>query len=102
MVKMINLTPHEIVLCGIILPSEGLARCQSFVEKIAEIDGISVNRRWFGEVTGLPEPQEGTIFIVSAIVAQAVAGKRDDVFVTDDPIRNENNQIIGCKALAKI
>ena len=100
--NIINLTPHTINLCGKEIPSTGLARCESVVEKIAEIDGIKVNRRSFGEIYGLPEPQTDTIYIVSALVAQAVAGQRDDVFVVDETIRNEQGQIVGCNALARI
>lgn len=100
--KIINLTPHTINLCGREIESAGLARCESVVEKIAEIDGVKVNRRKFGAIYGLPEPQEDTIYIVSALVAQAVAGQRDDVFVVDETIRNEQGQIVGCNALARI
>lgn len=53
-------------------------------------------------MTGLSEPQADTIYVVSAIVAQAVSGKRDDVYVVDETIRNEQGQIVGCNALAKI
>lgn len=102
MVKFVNLTPHEIVLCGMTLPSSGLARCATLEKQIAVIDGVRVNRRTFGEVTGLPEPQEGTVFIVSALVAQAVSGQRDDVYVVDETIRDSEGRIIGCGALAKI
>ncbi len=99
--NIINLTPHKINLCGKEIPSAGLARCESVVEKIAEIDGVKINRRSFGAVYGLPEPQEDTIYIVSAIVAQAVADKRDDVYIVDETIRDEAGRIIGCNALAK-
>lgn len=100
--KIINLTPHAINLCGKVIESAGLARCESVVEKIGEIDGIKVNRRKFGVVYGLPEPQEDTIYIVSALVAQAVAGQRDDVFIVDETVRDEQGKIIGCNALARI
>jgi hypothetical protein len=90
------------VLCGTTITSSGIARCETTVNQIGEIDGIKINRKSFGEVTGLPEPQADTIYVVSAIVAQAVSGKRDDVYVVDDTIRNEQGQIVGCNALAQI
>lgn len=102
MVKFINLTPHEIVLCGMKLPSEGLARCATLEQQIKVIDGVRVNHRTFGEVSGLPEPKEGIVYIVSALVAQAVSGQRDDVYVVDETVRDSEGRIIGCNALAKI
>lgn len=102
MTNIINLTPHDITLCGTTITSSGIARCETNVQRIGEIAGVKINRKSFGEVTGLPEAKADTIYIVSAIVAQAVSGKRDDVFVVDDTIRNEQGQIVGCNALAII
>jgi hypothetical protein len=65
------------------------------------IGGIPVNKSKFGEVENLPEPQEGTIYIVSALTAQAVP-ERKDVYITDDAVRDEQGRVIGCRALAHI
>jgi hypothetical protein len=67
------------------------------------VDGISVpvNRTQFGVVTGLPDPQPDTIYIVSAVVAQAVPD-RPDVFIVDDAVRDEQGRIIGARALAHV
>lgn len=102
MVNFVNLTPHTINLCGKEIVSSGLARCQTLEREIVVIDGIRVNQRTFGEVYGLPEPQPDTIYIVSAIVAQALNGSRDDVFIVDETIRDENGKICGCNALARV
>jgi len=90
-------------------PSGTVARCNVDREKkdkiIDEIDGweitIPVTKTRFGEVEGLPEPQEGTIYIVSNLVAQAVPD-REDVFFPDDIVRDSQGNIIGCRALGKI
>lgn len=100
--KIVNLTPHAIVLCGQQIESAGLARCETSSVKIGEVNGVAVNRRTFGEVYGLPAPQADTVYIVSAIVAQAVKGLRDDCLVVDETIRDEAGKIVGCKSLAKI
>lgn len=97
-----NLTPHAITLCGKTIEPTGLARCAQVSERIGDVDGIPVNKKSFGAVDGLPSPEAGTIYIVSAIVAQAVAGKRDDVYVVDETIRDENGWIVGANALAKV
>jgi len=67
------------------------------------VDGISVpvNQTRFGEVFDLPDPQPDTIFVVSALVAQAVPD-REDVFFPDDIVRDANGNVIGCRALGKI
>jgi hypothetical protein len=67
--NIVNLTPHDIVLCGNIITSSGVARCETTVNQIGEIDGIKINKKSFGEVTGLPEAKADTIYVVSAIVA---------------------------------
>jgi hypothetical protein len=100
--KFVNLTPHTINLCGKEIPSTGLARCKTFEKVVEIIDGVFVNQRTFGDVYDLPEPQENTIYIVSILVAKAVAGQRNDVYVVDETIRDEQGKIIGCNALAKI
>ena len=51
-------------------------------------------------VTGLPEPQEGVIYLTSTLVAQAVPD-RTDVLVPADLRRDEAGRIIGCGALQR-
>lgn len=74
--KYVNLTPHAIVLNdGTSIPPSGqVARVSSSYgefnqDKVAEVK--------FGEPVGLPPAEEGTLFIVSGLVAAAV--KRADV-----------------------
>jgi hypothetical protein len=103
--KIINLTPHAINLPGITVPPSGqLARCQETVKTVdqIEVEGavVPVVEKTFGDVTGLPEPVWGTIYIVSALVAQAV--RRSDVFCPGDPVRDTEGKIIGCKSLCRI
>jgi len=91
-------------------PSGIIARCKVDREEVdifilEDIDDwditIPVVKTRFGEVEGLPEPEEGTVYIVSNLVAQAVPD-REDVFFPDDLVRDENGNIIGCRALGKI
>lgn len=105
--RLINLTPHAVNLIAseaITLPPSGMvARCAVERTQVGtiEVDGIEipVNKTSFGEVTGLPKPVEGIIYIVSALVAQAA--KRDDVLMVDDTVRDEQGRIIGARALAR-
>lgn len=107
MKKIVNLTPHTItvlnekneVSCE--FPSQGVARAAQSREKVTDILGIPVNKTVFGEVQDLPEPEEDTIYIVSALTAQA-APDRTDLYIVDDLVRDEAGRIIGCRALAQI
>ena len=111
--QIVNLTPHTINIMPAgptgpvvtIPPSGQVARCT--VDRVQAdtitVEGVTipVNRTQFGEVTGLPEPQPNTIYIVSAIVAQALPD-RSDVFVVDDTVRDEQGRIVGARALAHV
>ena len=103
---IINLTPHGVNLkiAGemVEIPSTGLARCVCNESKVGEVDGINIYRNSYGGVTGLPEPQEDTIYVVSRIVAEAVKGSRNDVYVVTRTIRNSDGQIVGAEGLAVI
>lgn len=111
--KLYNLTPHTIVLMdedNNVLekfePFGGLvARAKQSKELVEElnINGLTVPvyRSKFGSVENLPAPSEGCGYIVSALTAQAVQN-RDDVFITMDPVRDEQGRIIGCRAFGKI
>ena len=52
----------------------------------------------FGEVVDLPEPQEGTIYVVSMLVAARAVG-RNDLVSPGRQLRNEAGQVIGCAGL---
>jgi hypothetical protein len=125
-VKIVNLTPHEINIImpnvwdmkgipnlqmnidhgtgtvTITIPASGIiARCRTERKTVSNVDGIPVTSTIFGEVEGLPEPKEGTIYIVSSLVAQACKD-RNDVFIPDDTVRDEEGKIIGCRSLGRI
>ena len=111
--QIVNLTPHTISLMPAgptgpvvtIPPSGRVARCATSRVQVdtVTVDGISVpvNQTRFGEVDNLPEPQPDTIYIVSALTAQAVP-ERSDVFVVDDAVRDDQGRIIGARALAHV
>lgn len=110
--KIINLTPHAIHLMPegpegsvVTIPPSGIvARCATQREVIGniEVGGIyvPVHRTTFGKVTGLPDPQPDTIYVVSALVAQAV--HREDICIVDDAVRDSEGRIIGARALARV
>ena len=114
---LINLTPHALTLIAptgehhIIPPSGTVARVGSTPGTVGARDGfpcLVASPTTFGEVTGLPAPQDGTAFIVSGMVGSALAGRgRADVFVpgtgpNDGAVRNEAGHIIGVTRLVAV
>jgi len=109
--KLVNLTPHTIVLISsedekTELLSEGLARVTSkagsWLPASAEAPCDLYGAPTWGEVEGLPEPKEGTLYIVSALVAGRV--RRMDVFSpgtgpNDGAERNERGQVVAVRRL---
>ena len=92
-----NFTPHSIVLnSGETFVSEGLARVSA---SFSDFNADGVCQQVFGEVTGLPAPEEGVLLIVSAMVLSAAQAQgRVDVVApaTGHPacVRNEQGHIV--------
>ena len=115
--KVINLTPHSITFFQknleehntmtelmTVPPCGQLARVTTKTVVVSEgMPGlpIPVTATEFGEVEGLPAPEEDTIYIVSSIVAQRCRD-RNDVFIPNESVRDENGRIIGCCSLGRV
>ena len=106
--KIVNLTPHAITFVDTegnpvltVEPSGILARCATKTVMVDAINGIPVTSTEFGEVEGLPDPTENTIFLVSSLVASRVPN-RIDVFIPNESVRDDKGRIIGCKSLGRI
>lgn len=100
----VNLTPHALNIHtgnGVVTlaPSGTVARVATVNEEVDDVGGIPTVRTSFGEVTGLPEPVEGTVFIVSGMVASAAP--RGDVMSPGDLVRDESGRPCGCKGLRR-
>ena len=74
--KVVNCTPHKVMImsdelqlikefppCGII------PRVAQTTETIGNFEGVPLTQSVWGEVENLPEREEGTLLIVSALVA---------------------------------
>lgn len=110
--NVVNLTPHAINILSengeqiVNYPASGnVARCGNVNTSLGEMDGVPVITQGFGEVSGVPEPVDGTIYLVSMVVGSALKGQRDDIYgpATDpaNAVRNEKGHIVGVKALVK-
>lgn len=105
--NIVNLTPHPLTLRNpetgadtIVPPSGTVARVTATPGAVENVSGIPVpvgRPDIFGDVEGLPEPQEGTIYLVSAMVGGRVA--RRDVFTPgtgpkDEAVRNDKGHVV--------
>ncbi|MFR0734471.1 MAG: hypothetical protein ACLSHU_10030 [Oscillospiraceae bacterium] len=76
--KIVNLTPHDIVVGDVTIPASGtIARCATITEPL-DVPGcpVPVVRQYFGAVEGLPAPAPETMYVVSMVCAQAVGDSR--------------------------
>ena len=107
----VNMTPHPINLLtnegkeiDIIEPSGETIRLEEEWSPIGTFDirGESFPLMHCEYSSGdVPEPGEGTIFIVSAMVANAYPERKDFVIVAKT-VRDENGRICGCTAFASV
>ena len=102
-----NLTPHPIhVLDGqdrvalTIAPEQTPARVATTTETVGTHGGVSIIETVFGDVTDLPEPQAGVLYIVARLVIQA-APDREDLVAPGDLVRDPDGRIIGCRNFSR-
>ena len=94
--KFVNLTPHPIVLNdGRVFEVSGILPRVSQV--ISSFDTDLIATQSFGEIQGLPAPEAGVIYIVSAMVLSAAKDRIDLVAPATnhaETVRNEKGHIV--------
>lgn len=99
-----NYMPHTLNIVDpsgkeIAIESSGAARCAVKNVVVGEVDGVPVVSAEYGEITGLPEPQDGVVYIVSMLVAQR-AGRADVLSPDSGPSAiRENGQVVAVRNL---
>ena len=101
-----NCTPHKVSIHAddtiLEFPSCAIVpRCEQHAELIGKIDNIQITKQIFGDVTDLPEQEDGVYLIVSRLVATACPN-RSDLLVPGPLIRDEEGKVVGCNGLSKI
>ena len=100
--KFVNLTPHDItVVLGFLdhktfFKSGTIARVSQVTAVARTVDGINISTATFGPVVGLPERDDGTLYIVSGMVKSA-ATDRSDLVSPGELVRDDSGNVIGCK-----
>ena len=109
--EIVNLTPHEVKVLDdddnviATFPSVGVARARQHDVPAGEIESIPVVKTEFGEASGLPEPTEDAVFIVSRITVEAARAQgrtTDDLLTTSGAVRDDQGRIVGCRAFARL
>ena len=100
---LINLTPHEINLCGTKIPASGnIARVSMTRKQVGQIDLdwtiVPIYSTIRGTVTGLPDAVDGVRYIVSGQVRSEVPDRRD-LYSPADLVRDSAGIVIGCNSL---
>jgi hypothetical protein len=122
MTNFVNLTPHPIRLRVdaantaaepldddiVVEPhADGPARVATTPgQEIGDLDGVALySATIFGAVEGLPAPQDGTVYIVSALVGGQVQGRTDVVQPGTGPkdgtVRNDAGHIFAVTRLIR-
>ncbi len=101
---LVNLTPHAIVIAKddfnlVVEPSGVVARVVAETVEVSE----GFYEVHYGNVVDLPEPKEGTIYIVSGLVLSGLAGSRSDVYAPATALaaRNELGHIVSVPGLVR-
>jgi hypothetical protein len=95
---LINLTPHTIteVTTGVAIPASGrVVRIKASTVKTSDFLGFPIFESILGSIEGLPEPEEGVMYLVSALVMSACP-HRMDLLAPGNAVRNEHGQTCGC------
>ena len=105
--KLINLTPHDMVLCrpeGIpfmTVPASGLVARVNTVNRLADEYGflpVVTYTQEVGEVVGLPAGNGTEIYVVSTQVRLSCPD-RPDIVSPGELVRDDKGEVVGCKSL---
>lgn len=112
MSKLVNLTPHDLNVIATdgtshVIPKNPdgkIARVNELRDNVNGVQGeqgqeFSLQVVSYNQVTGLPAPEDGTVYIVSQmVVAGLIANgcQRSDVVFPGILKRNESGAIVGC------
>lgn len=102
--KIMNLCPHAIHIHTnfgriSIEPSGEVARLEEITKPVYLLDeAIPIVSKAYTQVTGLPDPEAGMIYLVSMLIRNAFPN-RSDLLSPGDAVRDEKGVIIGCTNL---
>lgn len=103
--KIINKTPHAVYILNedlsilrVFPKSNGMIRVKENITDIGFIEDIPISSTKWGETSEVPNFVDGTYYIVSQLVKNALP-KRKDLLVPKGAVRDDKGNIIGCTRL---
>lgn len=101
--NIVNMTPHPLTLVSdndttTIPPSGIVPRVSQTRETVGSVAGVPLCRVTTGEVTDLPDPVDGTLLVVSALVRLALP-HRTDLASPGQLVRDNDGNVVGCCSL---
>jgi len=108
--EIVNATPHDLVImddAGNVVKtyatSDMVARVSTQVASVSDIDGVPAVETTFGAVTGIPDADGETVYIVSSLVRSA--SDRVDLVSPDtgpgSVVRDDSGRIVGVKRFTR-
>ena len=104
--QLVNLTPHAIDVMGTdnvvrTIPASGMVcRLTTSTELVDVVGGLRITKTVFGEPSGLPEEKEGTYYLVSQLIKNALPA-RSDLLVPAEVLRDNQGKILYCQSLGQ-
>lgn len=96
--KLINLTAHPVtdVTTGKTFPPSGIvARITTATEAVDNVCGVPIYYSTCNGVEGIPEPKEGVMYIVSALVLEHI--NRPDCVRPGNSQKTPDGKVLGAK-----
>lgn len=103
--KLVNLTPYQIRIPlggGVLIFEESgqCARISTTIEEGPPIMGVPTSLVRHGEITGLPDREDGVGYIVSQMIA--LQAGRDDLYYPTELMRDKTGRVTAAAKLARV
>ena len=103
--KFVNLIGHDITISGYGTLPKSDNPCYVEAEQmiIGKLSGIPIVKTNFIKLVNLPDPEEGTYFIVNRITMDYIPFLREDIFCVDtgpSAVRDENGHVVAVTQLS--
>jgi len=103
--KFVNLIGHDITISGYGTLPKADKPCRVETEQmiIGKLAGVPIVKTEFNSIVNLPDPEEGTYYIVSRLTMDFMPFDREDVFCVDtgpSAVRDENGQVVAVTQLS--
>lgn len=106
--EIVNATPHPVVVLledgarKEFPPMWNAARVVRTFTQAVYVDGVPVQEVESVSQQFMPPKKYGTAYIVRGITANALKGKRNDLLVINDAVKDASGNVVACKKLLRV